>query len=201
MAGDREFALDVLDFCVQHVASESYSEQLGNVLTIGGSEWDVSTSGDQGAHVVRRIPGPIDDSIDAIRTDSERAHHHLEVAWSKLVGRNPDPSTAYRESVRAVESAAKPTVTPNDSTATLGKIIRAIRDKPEKWHVMLDQASSSQIAEMAELLWRGQLDRHGTDDLDAPLNVSQNEADAAFYIALALVRLFTSGAIVALDAR
>jgi hypothetical protein len=48
---------------------------------------------------------------------------------------------------------------------------------------------------MAAMIWTGQLDRHGTDDPAAPLNVDQAEADAAFHIALALVRLFVSAAI------
>lgn len=48
---------------------------------------------------------------------------------------------------------------------------------------------------MMELIWKGQSDRHGTEDPSVPLNVSHAEADSAFYVALALVRLFTSGAI------
>jgi hypothetical protein len=29
-------------------------------------------------------------------------------AWANLAGRNPNPSTAYREAIRAVEAVANP---------------------------------------------------------------------------------------------
>lgn len=134
---DREFALDVLDFLVQHIASEDYSDELNTKLTIGGSVWEVTKTGDDGSRLARRTIGPVQETIDYIRPSSERAHHHLSAAWQKLVGRSPDPSAAYREAIRAVEAVAKPVVTPNDPSATLGKIIAAIRDKPEKWEVAL----------------------------------------------------------------
>jgi hypothetical protein len=111
------------------------------------------------------------------------------------MGRDPDPSTAYRESIRAVEVVAKPIVSPENNRATLGTVIRDMKAKPEKWVVRLDNSSTEQVIAMCELLWKGQTDRHGSDDPEVPLNVSQEEADSAFYIALALVRLFASGAV------
>lgn len=195
MADDREFALDVLDFFVQRVATPDYADELGKILEEGGSEWEVVELPDDGRQLAKRVIGPVRETIDSLRNDSERAHHHLSLAWQKLVGRSPDPSGAYREAIRGVEAAAKPVVTPNDPTATLGKIIRAVRDKPEKWVVVLDKSSPGQIADMADLIWRGQLDRHGTDDPDTPLNVTQEEADAAVHIAISLSRLFAGGAI------
>ena len=113
------------------------------------------------------------------------------------MGRNPNPSVAYSQAIKATEAAAKPVVTPTDDLATLGKIIRAIRDRPAKWTVVLDKASPGQIADMADLIWKGPVDRHGSDDPNAPLAVTQEEADAAFHIALGLVRIFVSGAITA----
>jgi len=193
MVGDRELALDVLDFCVQHLASEDYANELGATLAIGGSEWAVSEAGDEGPQLLRRTIGPMQEAIENIHPSSERAHHHLSTAWRKLVGRDADPSAAYREAIRAVEVVAKPVVIPNDSNATLGKIIAAIRSKPEKWEVALDKALPEQVADMADLIWKGQQDRHGTDNPEAPLNVSQEEADAAVHIAVPLVRLFASG--------
>jgi hypothetical protein len=195
MVQDREFALDVLDFFVQKIARPEYADKLDEVLTLGGSEWEVAQLSGEERHLAQRVVGPVRASIEALHSDSERAHHHLSVAWQKLVGRNPDPSGSYREAIRAVEAVAKPVVTPTDPNATLGKIIRAIRDKPEKWIVALDKASPTQIADMADLIWKGQQDRHGTDDPKAALNVTQHEADAAVHIALALARLFASGGI------
>jgi len=44
-----------------------------------------------------------------------------------------------------------------------------------------------------EAVWKGQLDRHGTDDETVPLSVSPEQADAAFSTCLNLVRLFVGG--------
>jgi hypothetical protein len=133
--------------------------------------------------------------MDAVESDNERAHHHLRVAWGELMGRDPDPSNAYREAVRAVEAAAKPVLSPDNPRATLGTMIGALRDMPEKWRVGLEHGEPTQVLGMCQLLWKGQIDRHGSDDADARLNVSQEEADSAFYLGVALVRLFTSGAV------
>jgi len=190
VARERELGLDVLDFLLHFSASAAEAKGLQTRLLVGGSAWEV-TPAEQGRNqLTRRAVGPVVESIEAIRSVSGRAHHHLATAWSNLAGRNPDPSTAYRESVRAVEAAAKPVVTPNDNLATLGKIIRALRDKPKKWTYVLEGTAPEDVAAMAESIWTGQLDRHGTDDESVPLTVSQEQADAAFYVSLALTRIF-----------
>jgi hypothetical protein len=194
--GDQELALNVIDYLLHFVASDRAAGELSDLLTLGGSEWEVSPteeSPDGKWQLTRRAIGPVKPSIDEIRTDSQRAHHHLEIAWSKLVGRSPDPSTAYRESIRAVESVAKPVVSPNNARATLGTMIADLRNKPTKWEVSLDSATVDDVANLAGMIWTSQLDRHGTDDEEVPLTVSQKEADAAFYISLALVRFFAGG--------
>ena len=109
------------------------------------------------------------------------------------MGRNPDPSRAYNEAIRAVEVVAAPVVIPDDPKATLGKIIKAMEDKPSKWTVDLVEATPEQVTGMAAMIWQAQFDRHGTDDEDVPLNVSQEQADAAVHVAIALVRLFAGG--------
>jgi hypothetical protein len=190
-----DFALDVLDYFVQRVVDSPYANGLDQILAEGGSVWEVAEGSEGERFFSRRVVGPVGEAILMVSSDSERTGRHLEAAWQKLLGRNPDPSAAYREAIRAVEASAKPVVTPDDPTATLGKIIRAIRDKPEKWTVVLDKSSSNQIADMCDLIWKGQMDRHGTDDPNAPLNVSQEEADAAVHIAMTLARLFASGGI------
>lgn len=113
----------------------------------------------------------------------------MTTAWNRLEGRNPDPSGAYREAIRAIECVAKPVITPNDSLATLGKMIGAMRSNPKKWTFVLG-TDAGPVADMAALVWKSQLDRHGTDDESVPLNVSQEEADAAVHVSIALVRIF-----------
>ena len=48
---------------------------------------------------------------------------------------------------------------------------------------------------MMQLLWKSQLDRHGTDDDQVPITVSQEESEAALHLAANLVHIFTSGTI------
>lgn len=187
---DGEIGLDVIDFFLRFVSPPNEAERLNVWLRFGGSAWEVTPVGQGQHHLTRRAIGPVRDSIDSILPISERAHHHLTTAWSRLMGRDPDPSTAYREAIRAVEVVAKPVVTPKDSNATLGKMIRALEAKPEKWNYVLEGTTATDVADMAASIWTGQLDRHGTDDESEPLHVSQEQADAAFHVALALTRIF-----------
>jgi hypothetical protein len=86
-------------------------------------------------------------------------------------------------------------ISPANHRATVGTMIADIRAKPEKWEVVLENATPADVAELAHMIWSSQLDRHGTDDEDAPLSVSQLQADAAVHLAIGLVRLFASGQI------
>jgi hypothetical protein len=52
------------------------------------------------------------------------------------------------------------------------------------------------IAEMMQMLWKGQHDRHGTVPEDAPLQVELPETLAALPVAVTLVELFESGSVV-----
>jgi hypothetical protein len=104
-----------------------------------------------------------------------------------LAGRDLDPSGAYREAVRAVEAVAKPVILPSSDRATLGTMIAAMRDKPEKWETTLGKVDD--VLAMMRILWTNQLDRHGTDDDSIPVSVSLEQADAAFATSLNLVHL------------
>lgn len=200
-AEDQDFALDVVDFALFHLtgvlghayrAPEKDGAALDGLLRLGGSVWEVVVSDDPDGdyRLSRRAIGPVREAIYELPASS-RAAQHLALAWNALSGRDPDPSTAYREAVRAVEAAAKPVVLPTDRLATLGKMIRAIEDKPEKWSTTLGEPPD--VARMMAAIWTGQLDRHGTDDESVPLTVTGEQADAAFYVALALVRSFVGG--------
>jgi hypothetical protein len=195
MRQDDEFALDVLDWMLHHwnlfVApwtSAGWSNTLNNLLRQGGSAWEVTAVDDFASQLTRRAVGPVVEVLEQTATDAARAHAHLASAWSKLTGRNPDPSGVYREAIRAVEAVAKPIILPKDNLATMGLMIAALRDKPEKWTTTLGRVDD--IRAQMEAVHRGQLDRHGTDDESVPLNVSPEEADAAFSTCLNLTRWF-----------
>lgn len=201
MQGNDDFALDVLDWMVHNHRyfstghrSEEWVGQLGLLLNQGGSAWEVITVEYMSHRLTRRAVGPMVEVLEQTATEATRAHSHLSEAWSKLMGRGPDPSGAYREAVRAVEAVAKPVILPNNDRATLGQMIAAIREKPEKWTATIGTVDD--VRTQMEAVWTGQLDRHGTDDETVPLNVSAAEADAAFSACLNLVRLFVGGHIV-----
>lgn len=201
---DAGFGLDAIDWMLHNSGSFNYrktegrhwAESLDGLLRDGGSIWEV-TGGSEGFQLTRRAIGPVVDVLEDTATEATRSHAHLSAAWSKLMGRNPDPSGAYREAVRAVEAVAKSVVLPNNDRATLGQMIAAMRDRPEKWSTTL--GTIGDVRAQMEAVWTGQLDRHGTDDESVPLNVSPKEADAAFSTCLTLVRLFAGGHVVQAD--
>ncbi|HWA55232.1 MAG TPA: hypothetical protein VG816_13770 [Solirubrobacterales bacterium] len=197
MTQNQEFALDVLDWMLHdwhHFAApenvETWVRQLNQMLHDGGSAWEAVARGEHFG-LSRRAIGPVVDVLEHTATEATRAHAHLSEAWLKLVGRNPDASGAYREAVRAVEAVAKPIVLPANDRATLGQMIPALKDKPEKWTTTIGTVGD--VRAQMEAVWKGQLDRHGTDDESIPLSVSPEEADAAFSTCLNLVRQFVGG--------
>jgi hypothetical protein len=58
---------------------------------------------------------------------------------------------------------------------------------------VLDKATPEDVASKMKTIRKGQGDRHGNDDPETPLAVGQEEADAAFHIALSLTRIFSNG--------
>lgn len=198
---DDDFALDVIDYSLYHLDRLGHeyeflperAKQLAKILILGGSAWIVAPIEDEDDGVyrlARRSVGPVPDAVAAL-SPAARAHAHLVEAWNRSTGRNPDPSGAYREAVRAVEAAAKPVVLPASNRATLGTMIAALRDKPEKWATRMGEVHD--VRRQMELLWTNQLDRHGTDDESVPLEVSQEEAELAVHMALLLTRIFARG--------
>jgi hypothetical protein len=198
-------AIDVLDHLLHRLppvyswqAWDGPAVELKRMLDEGGSVWDVTTGeeGDTGARyeLTRRVAGPVVDAIQELGSVSERAGHHLREAWTQLLGSQPDPSAAYQAAVQAVEVAAKPVVSPKSATATLGTMrgqLRADqRDHPGRWTFELGDFQV--VLDMISALWESQL-RHG--DESAPVSETQAQADAAVFMALTLVRWFTTGAV------
>jgi hypothetical protein len=201
---DQELFLDVLDFQLHRMDDDYYigdqherAERLEELLSQGGSAWTVVSRA--GAYALeRRVPAVMMTAASNATTPADTATAHLQVAWTKVYGRDPDPSGAYREAVKAVEAAAKPVLLPSDDRATLGKMIARLEQAPAKFAVSLtpsDFTAIEGVVGMAKLLWKAQRDRHGTDDPEGPVEISQEEAEAALWLAIALVQWFRTGAI------
>jgi len=197
---DEILMLDVIDWALHkgsYGSGTTKVTELNGYLESGGSVW-VAVPVSEVHELQRRVEAAALIAVTAATTPADNASTHLRDAWSKAYGRNPDPSGAYREAVRAVEAVAKPTIAPKDNLATLGKMIRAIEDAPHKFAIALDPKGIPPIdglVTMMKLLWTAQLDRHGTDDTTKPLNVTQDQAESAVNLAVTLVQWFRSGAV------
>jgi hypothetical protein len=130
----------------------------------------------------------------AAATANDEASMLLRRAWSATYGRDPEPSRAYGDAVRAVEAIACPLVLPGDPKPTLGKVIARLREQTDRWNFILpgerEAAGIAPMRLMLELLWTAQRSRHagGPDTRDQFLT----ETEAAVSLTT-LVQWFASG--------
>ena len=186
--------LDVLDYCLGIYYHPDHAAELREILDRSGSAWTVGTDDDEGLWCLkRRVDVTVLAAANEEMEQRSNAAEYLRRAWHHVYGRNPNPSTAYHDAVRAVEAAARPGRDPNDDRATLGKMILALEDKPGKWETVIGDVDT--VRKMMATIWKSQSDRHGTDDTTRSLNVSQPAAEAAVQMAVTLVQLFRTGAI------
>src|SRR5467141_771909 len=188
------YFLDVVDFCLKTAAADQTDSivQLKSHLEEGGSAWTVGVIDDHFA-LVSRVDPTVKAAGDEVISTAGRAGRHLQKAWNHAYGRQPEPSTSYREAVRAVEAIAAPVISPRNPTSNLGTIIADIRIAPQKWEVVLRPRTGdamSMVLETLQLLWTSELDRHGTADESVPLHVSLEEAQAAVHLATTIVHWF-----------
>ncbi|MFZ3558197.1 hypothetical protein [Streptomyces sp. BH055] len=171
---------------------------LERVLEESSSAWRVGKVVDRPG-LVARIDRTVQVAAEGAELLDARAGRLLADAWKCAFSMNRDPSSSYRYAVRAVEAAAAPVLSPRDSIPTLGKMISALRDKPEKWNFSfkVDSAVDPKVVllSMLQMLWTNEYTRHVDPDINAPLHVSQKEAESAVVLALTLVNWFASGAI------
>ncbi|MDX3576455.1 hypothetical protein [Streptomyces sp. FL07-04A] len=149
--------------------------------------------------LVERIDATVQLAAETTGALDVRAGRLLADAWKHAFSMHRDPSAAYRYAVRAVEAAAAPVISPKDTLPTLGKMISAFRSKPDKWNFAfkVDSATDPKmvVLGMMQILWTNEYTRHVDPDVQAPLHVSQEEAESAVVLALSLVNWFASGAI------
>jgi hypothetical protein len=194
-----EDLLSAIDYALQHWPVGEIAAELDRALEQGGSAWKVHWDGSN-YRLVRRVDESVQAAEDNTIKKSGRAGEHLRKALIAIYGRNPDPSTGYRESVRAVEVASIEVICPNEKNPTLGSVIRSLNHDlkgAKRFKLILGTDRKVEptdvLRSMAELLWSNQIDRHGTIDDKVPLTVSLPEAEAAFHLACTLVHWFTTG--------
>lgn len=169
---------------------------LDAVLLAGGSRWKVGTRR-QGPGLEDRVPLGVQEAADAVMSYPGHAGELLSEAWHAAFGLTPDFEKAYAKSIKAVEAAAIPVVSPKNTSATLGTVVGQMRGDGD-WKLDLTREHGTHTSQhvvlgMVQALWTGQNDRHAGQAGYRPS--SQAEAEAAVMLAIPLVQWFASGAI------
>ena len=116
--------LDLLDYCLgleDEEYSADYAAELEEILARSGSAWTVGKDHEQQWCLIRRVDETVLEAATEEVKQQSNAAEYLRSAWYHVYGRNPNPSTAYHDAVRAVEAVARLVVTPSDERATLAR--------------------------------------------------------------------------------
>jgi hypothetical protein len=136
-------------------------------------------------------------SAAASQPNAGSATDQIREAWSELYGVTPDPTAAFSLAIKAVESAAHAAVEPKNTRATLGTMIRQLRDNPDRYQIVLPGPGGHRdigvVRDMMNLLWTSQTSRHGAQTVRR--QETQEEAEMAVHLAVLLVHWFTTGAV------
>lgn len=178
--------------------ADKYASLVANLtdsLEDAGSAYTVAA--DRRALVERVDPTVVDAVEQTIEAAPPTAGELLRDSWQQVYGLHPDPTTGYRDAVRAVEELACPLVLPNDGAATLGKVIAHLRQGGHLWaFALVDRAGADTVeplVAMLDRLWTGQVSRHGGGQKSR--DQTPAEAQAAVHLAATLVQLLGSGAL------
>jgi hypothetical protein len=190
--------LTAVDLHLSRVSDPEDLAVLEQILSEAASEWRVGQLDSKPA-LVKRIDETVQLAAEETARQGTRPGRLLADAWRHAFSMQRDPSASYRSSVRAVEAAAGPVLTPADPRPSLGKMITALRDGMGKWNFAftVDSTVSPKdvLLQMMQLLWTNEYSRHVDADPATPLHVNQAEAESAVVLALTLVNWFTAGAV------
>jgi hypothetical protein len=210
MYRDRALAVSVLEYALNDMmlgydaqGTSAAAVELSRALHQAGANYlVVSDEGTINYRLERRTVPAAAAAARAQTSQPGNASEHLDKAWSAAFGREPNPSAAYSESVKAVEAAAIPIVLPNDPLATLGKVVGELRANPQKYTVVFSQGASPAkgttlsplevVIALTDSLWSNQTDRHAAGDPQPAVPVTQAQAEMAVNMAVTLVHTFRS---------
>lgn len=174
------------------------TDELEEILVSAGSAWAVAQD-DDGPYLAHRVDPTSQALYDLATAEATSATGHLRRGWRELYGRDPDPGAAVDAAIKAVEAAAQPVVSPNDSKTTLGRIIGTLAANSGNWRITTfgngrDGHSALQVVvDMANLVWTSQAERHGSANTVDPMTVA--DARLALHTAVTLVQAFSDGSI------
>ena len=209
MQEDRELLAKIVDYALSDMMMGYHAQGLDGAvkeLTLAleqsGANYIVVQPDPQYVRfrLEKRTLPPVRAAVAALAQRPGNAATHLDKAWRAAFGREPNPTLAYSEAIKAVEAAAIPVVLPNDSQATLGKIVGELRANPQKFHHIFTRDAEPVkgsamspieiVTAQADLLWSNQTDRHALGDPQPPTSITQQQAEHAVSLAVSLVQTF-----------
>jgi hypothetical protein len=115
--------------------------ELEGILAMAGSAYAIRS--DWLGLEMRVLPEARDAVAAAIASmpTTSSIGEHLAAAWKAAFSISPDPVKAYSEAIKAVEAAAAPVLTPNDSLATLGKLIGHLAGNLGAWNMVISKGN------------------------------------------------------------
>lgn len=113
--------------------------QLDQWLSVGGSAWTVDADG---ACLTQRVSVELRETYVAATEADDDASKYLRAGWKAAWGVSPSSDLAHENAVNALEALFRSVVTPDESDATLGKIVSVLRDRPSKWRARLEDLRS-----------------------------------------------------------
>lgn len=194
LESDTALLLDTVDYIVHYCSTKNQSALALNLaFEEARSAYTIGRDGDGRFGLQQRQPAELTELMNQILSGRDEAARLLAAAWSSAFGRTLDLKAACDAAVAAVEAAAKPVVIPDDDRATLGLIIKALGDKPDKWSTVTgaDRDVESVIG-MLRLVWTG-FTRHGGDP--SPIPLTAELAQMIVHTAVLLVHWFQSGSV------
>ena len=193
---DYELLLDAIDHALSYPGSNTgvLAKTVKSCLDDSRSVYDVAEAEGSRFELAWRQPPEITELVEQATSERSRAADHLRRAWSHAFGRQPKPTEACLDAVKAVEAAARSTIEPNNGKATLGTMIKAVEQKPQKWTTSCpaDAGSVETVAAMMRMIWKAHL-RHG--NANEPLDVPVETCEILVHTAAVLVHWFTTGRI------
>ncbi|MFJ9634980.1 hypothetical protein ACIRU8_45545 [Streptomyces sp. NPDC101175] len=176
-----------------------YRQPLEQLLDDSRSAYTVRADGHALVHRVDPVAAAVLETAVRVAQQPDRgsASDHLQRAHTAAYALHPEPGHAYSEAIKAVECAAHATVEPNNQVATLGSMLRVLRQSPGQWDITIPGKTGTEgeatVQAMMSLLWTGQTSRHGSQQTTRV--ETEAEARMAVDLAVPLVRWFADGAI------
>lgn len=177
MRADDSLYLDVLDMLLR-IVDENEMERLEELLWEVAHEYRVDFAN---RRLVQRVDETAHDAYVSAITPEDHASESLRKAWALTFGRDRDSAKAWDQATNAIEVLLQPIVSPNDSAATLGKMLGALRDGAAKFEAALParEANGASEAGLQRFIHGVSLvgyrpARHGTDR--RPVNPQESRA-------------------------